>query len=266
MNAQLIAKFDRIGARAKIRDARLDRSGRQNLSIDILHDSHGEYFEISQPKDLRLEAVDVQARDRHLLLVAGERNSPQGEMPAKYLCGHDERHWFVAAVPEQPGVRDVATAKDALMPQQVREMVERVKLARNARYTRRNRAFIRQGEWFLVRDPDVVVDANRILRHEPIRRGAGKPHFCQELFRTGGERVYVRFDHPNGLTYEKYVSLDMKDRRRARWQVMQRDAIVYVRGYVRHSDHATIWLDGWHRVFMNTETQSRAMRNVAFLD
>jgi hypothetical protein len=40
----------------------------------------------------------------------------------------------------------------------------------------------------------------------------------------------------------------------------------YVRGRVRHADYATITLHRWHRVMMNTEGQSKAMRNVAFLD
>jgi len=46
----------------------------------------------------------------------------------------------------------------------------------------------------------------------------------------------------------------------------QRGAGVYVRGRIRHPAHVTITLRGWHRVVMNTEGQSRAMRNVAFLD
>ena len=50
------------------------------------------------------------------------------------------------------------------------------------------------------------------------------------------------------------------------WQVMRRNPGVYARGTVRHSDHATITLPFWHRVNMNTETQSRTMANVAFLD
>ena len=33
-----------------------------------------------------------------------------------------------------------------------------------------------------------------------------------------------------------------------------------------HADHATITLHGWHRVLMNTEGQSKAIKNVAFLD
>ena len=47
---------------------------------------------------------------------------------------------------------------------------------------------------------------------------------------------------------------------------MVRNPSVYVKGRITHADHATVVLDGWHRVEMNTETQSRAMRHVAFLD
>jgi hypothetical protein len=47
---------------------------------------------------------------------------------------------------------------------------------------------------------------------------------------------------------------------------MRRNPGVYVKGRIRHPDHATIFLNGWHRVLMNTERQSKAMKNVAFLD
>jgi len=50
------------------------------------------------------------------------------------------------------------------------------------------------------------------------------------------------------------------------WRVMRRNPGVYARGTVRHSDRDTITLSFWHRVVMNTETQSRTMANVAFLD
>jgi hypothetical protein len=45
-----------------------------------------------------------------------------------------------------------------------------------------------------------------------------------------------------------------------------RDPEVYAKGAVRHPDHATIRLVGWHRVLMNTEQGARAMRHVAFID
>jgi hypothetical protein len=45
-----------------------------------------------------------------------------------------------------------------------------------------------------------------------------------------------------------------------------RDPEVYAKGAVRHSDHATVHLAGWHRVLMNTEQRARAMRHVRFID
>ena len=38
------------------------------------------------------------------------------------------------------------------------------------------------------------------------------------------------------------------------------------RHLVRHPDHETVTLNSWHRVLMNTENRSMAMRFLAFLD
>jgi hypothetical protein len=61
-------------------------------------DVHGSTFAVGfgrgeQP--VELEVVDVKPRDRHLLLL-----TRVGREKSKFLCGHDERHWFVAAIPE----------------------------------------------------------------------------------------------------------------------------------------------------------------------
>ncbi len=51
------------------------------------------------------------------------------------------------------------------------------------------------------------------------------------------------------------------------WQKKRKDnPTVFVRGRVRHPDHKTIVLHGWHQVLMNTVTESMAMRHVAFID
>ena len=47
---------------------------------------------------------------------------------------------------------------------------------------------------------------------------------------------------------------------------MRRNPTVYVRGRVRHRDHRTVELNGWHQVLSNTENLSYAMRNITFLD
>jgi hypothetical protein len=271
----LESKFAAMGARLKVRaiPSRWQQGDRHWLdpvdyAIDIQRDRQGEFFELRLPTHLA-EAVDfcvlnAKPEQQHLLLLARKvTDKPQTD---RFLCGHDERHWFVAAVPGR--VSNVADAMESLKPTGVRVAQVREGLDVRQRNHRRNAAFRRQGEWFFVPAADLVIDPVRVLRNEPIRRGRGKPHLVQELARVGGTKVYVCGEFPNGLTeteYQRYVR-QYPQRARWRWRVMVRDAGVYARGTVRHPDHATITLPFWHRVLMNTETQSRTMANVAFLD
>jgi hypothetical protein len=204
--------------------------------------------------------VDVQPRDRHLLLLArvnGEKS--------KFLCGHDERHWFVAAVPEAArGVSGVATAKAALQPEAVRAVVERTRP--KDPFRRRNAAYVRQGEWFFVPATGIDPPDAAVLRDEPLMRGWGTAHVMQFAYRRGGETVYVSHTHPSGISEARYARLTPEQRRGGGWTRRVRDPEVYAKGTVRHPDHATIHLADWHRVLMNTEQGARAMRHVAFID
>jgi hypothetical protein len=264
----LEAKFARIGARLKHAEG-FDR--RRSITsglvaLDIRNDRRGEYFEVIGRRDAaaEVEVLDVRPADRHLLLLVRE-----GGEKHKFLCGHDERHWFVAAVPESAPVGNVRQAKEALKPAEVQTAQARQGLRAEARDRRKNAAYRRQGEWFFVPAPDLKVDEALVLKDEPITRGnGGKPHWCDFCYRTGGETVYVCRHYPNGIDGTQYRRIleDRPDANGWGWRVMTRNAQVCVRGRVRHADHKTITLHGWHRVLMNTETQSRAMRNVAFLD
>jgi hypothetical protein len=276
MNAKNIeSKFAAMGARLKVREvpSRWRQGDRTwidpaDFAVDIRRDGAGEFFELRVPTHLSdsLDVTVMQAepKQRHLLLaVRKPGDKPQLD---RFLCGHDEREWFVAAVPG--GASSVRQAMDALQPQDVRAALTRNHVSSRKRYARKNRAFRRQGEWFFVPEPSFVVDEELILRNEPLRRGAGKPHLVEDLFRSGGETVHVCDRYPNGVTPGEYRAIWQNNPNAVRWnwRVMQRDAGVYARGTVRHSDHATITLPFWHRVIMNTETQSRTMANVAFLD
>jgi hypothetical protein len=86
--------------------------------------------------------------------------------------------------------------------------------------------------------------------------------------RQGGELVYVSLQHPLGLTEREYRRLlsQRPEMRSLHWIAQRRNPLVFVRGKVRHADHKTIILLGWHQVLMNTETQAAAMRHVAFID
>jgi len=263
---RLSEKFETIGARLKVVDQPSRRFSGRGFSLDVRQDGRGEFFEIFRRTDSNAEpeVLDVQRGDRHLLLLVRD-----GEEKSKFLCGHDERHWFVAGIPEKAPVGTVRQAKDALKPPDVRNAEARVHIKQSARNRRKNAAFVRQGEWFFLPDTEIVVDEKLVLLNEPLRRGnGGKPHWVDCCFRTGGELVYVCGRHPNGVTMAKYRSLIAKNAKAKNWgwMTMRRNPGVYVRGRVRHADHATITLHSWHRVVMNTENESKAMRNVAFLD
>jgi len=193
----------------------------------------------------------------------------QGQFLAKqkFLCGHDERHWFVAAIPESEPVSTVAGAKIALKPEQVRTREEALGVSRKESFRRKNAAFVRQGEWFFIPDPGFKANPLFILRNEPLSRGnGGKPHWAEEAYRSGGETVYVSAKYPTGLSSAEFGRLPETERKNGNFRLMKRDASVHVRGEISHPDHATVQLATWHRVLMNTENRSIAMRFVAFLD
>jgi hypothetical protein len=250
--------FAGIGARVKVAEARVTRAG-----INIREDADGEFFDIKidadNPRDYRV--LDLRPEQRHLLLLS------EGDK-AKFLCGFDERHWFVCAVPGS-SVTNVRTAMEALQPVEVRQSVQRqVKRSKN-RLRRRNEAFVRQGEWFFIPEPGLTVEEALVRRNEPLSRGGGsKSHMCQYAYRANGESVMVCDHHPAGLPMSSYAKI-LRNNPKARnwnWRQMRRNAMLYVRGRVWHPDHKTVVLPCWHRVLMNTENLAPGRSNVTFLD
>lgn len=270
MDVALLTKhFARIGARLKVVEPeprRFTWNQPADVRLDVQTDARGEFFEVRPPAgdDPELEAVDVRPESRHLLLML-RRDTGK----SKFLCGHDERHWFVAGVPEAAAAGTVRAAMDALKPREVHAAQVTAGVRGGKRYRRKNAAYVRQGEWFFLPEPTLAVDPRLVRRDEPLVRGAGsKPHILEHCYRVGGEAVWVCPARPLGLNTAQHRKLLLRDPAAAKWPwtAMRRNPAVYVRGRVRHADHATVHLPGWHRVVMNTEGQSRAMRNVAFLD
>jgi hypothetical protein len=277
MGSDLHWYFSRMGARVKVLEGEalrrrwgMGRLGEEGprIVLDIARDRHGEFFEIRTGPGGRQEIVvlNVQPREKHLLLLSRQFGE-QGQFLAKqkFLCGRDERHWFVAAIPENEPVSTVAGAKIALKPEEVRAREALFGISRNASFRRRNSAFIRQGEWFFV-PTSLQADPLLVLKNEPLSRGnGGKPHWAEQCYRSGGDTVYVSAKYPTGLTVERYNRLPSSERNSG-FNIMKRNAAVYVRGKMSHPDHQTVTLMGWHRVLMNTENRSSAMRFLAFLD
>jgi hypothetical protein len=170
------------------------------IVIDIRRDKASEFFEIRTAPGSRqeIDILNLQPREKHLVLLSRQFDV-QGELSAKqkFLCGREEKHWFVAAIPENEPVNTVIGAKIARKPEEVR---------------------------------------------------------------TREQALGVL-----GISAEEYKRLAERERKLG-FTMMKGDAAVYVRGEVRHPDHETITLNGWHRVLMNTENRSSALRYLAFLD
>jgi hypothetical protein len=257
MNAEHLERaFGKMGARVRV-----NRIDDPLVRVDVKKGKEGTYFDLRVGKEVEVDVLDVQLSNKHLLLL-----THNNEGKSRFLLGRDERDWFVAAIPESYPASSVSQAMEALKPTAVVAAQEKKGVKPKKRNRRKNEAYIRQGEWFMMPTPGLKVDKKLVLKKEPLRRGRGKPHMAEELYRIGGTTVYVNSSHPNGITAKAYAALP-SEARKGPWRMMSRDPEVYVRGKITHSDHKTIDLgEIWHRVYPNRETEARAGRNVAFLD
>jgi hypothetical protein len=244
--------FAAIGARLVVHR----HAGDVDYRFDVVRDRRGEHFDLRGSRLDELVVQHVDKRARHVLVCGIERrglrpvraNLLDGHEAARrvsrFLCGFDERHWFVAGIAEP--VSTVRDAKLSLAPAAIREAVARER----HRDRRHNGVFTRQGEWFFVPTTPPRVAGWTIHRNEPISRGRGKPHWCEELIRHGG--VAVRLYEGREIDDVEFAALIAKNPALP-YRIMTRDAVAYVRGRISHDDHATILLRGWHRVYLNNE-------------
>ena len=173
MNEVLERRFAEMGARVSLGERPWRGAAAHRRAVRMRRASSSRSTSAAAATEVEVEVVDVQPRDRHLLLLVRD-----GGEKSKFLCGHDERHWFVAAMPETArGVTGVTTAKLALQPDAVHDRSSGVRP--KDRLRRRNAAFVRQGEWFFV--PAELwpepLDAH-VLRDEPLPAAAARRTCC----------------------------------------------------------------------------------------
>lgn len=243
--AALVKQFQSIGATLVLTPPR----GSKPYDLNVLQNrKHGEHFTLAlQPDGPDVRVLHADRADRHLVLfIDGDSGAD------RFLCGHDERHWFAAAIAKR--VTTVLDAKRALLPEPLADAPTAIVQRRHSA------AWMRQGEWFFV-PSDRDFSDQPIHQHEPIvRRRGGKPHLCAELVRFGGVPVVLY----KGREYSPAEWDGYLIARRAagdggptgRVERLVKNPEVYVRGPVRHPDHATLNLRGWHRLYGNLEAVS----------
>jgi hypothetical protein len=273
MEAILERQFGYIGARVRLESwvtpppwrrlgRRLvrDESSEPAPNLDIRRGRRGEYFVLTLPDSATSTVLNTDLRRRHLLLLVNH----EGEK-SRYLCGHDERHWFAAAIPEdEPGVVNVETALRALMPPWVRNRLGG--LRGRQLHRRRNPAYVRQGEWFFIPAPELRPARMTVRRRAPLWRGRGKFHMMEFAHERGGTVVYRRRGSDEELTQTELDALPEAVRSDPTWRQFRRGTDLYAMGRITHPDHATVVLHGWHEVFANTEWRAKARQHLRFLD
>lgn len=107
-------KFEKIGAKVSVVFVSDRRPGRWRawqqsvpVRVNIITKKGKEQFELAIGKNLAdkladnldLTVLEVLPKERHLVLLA-KQTDRQGNVVSKdhFLCGHDERHFFVASV------------------------------------------------------------------------------------------------------------------------------------------------------------------------
>lgn len=273
MNKEILEKsFNKMGAKV-IFDVPASRFNNPEFDLDVVTSkkSKESYFRLDVINDSiisQLTVLDIDPKDRHLLLMRKEsiynrKGDPIDYSKWRYLVGHDERDWFVAGVPDDAMVSTVQQAKDALRPLAALNSIKSKGKMKN-RNKRKNKGFLRQGEWFCI-PVDIDLSEEIIHKNEPITRGRAKPHIVSEIVRRGGRTVNVHRLYPEGVDEKEKASL-IKGGVTMGWRTMLVDAKVYGRGFLRHPDHATVKLPGWHEIVPNTESRASQMGTLTFLD
>ena len=217
--------FEAIGA-----DVLIQVAGNA-FEIDVRQDEDREIYQLNYPLagTIRTKALDIKPKLRHLVLDVSAWRRP---INVRYLCGHDERHWFVASLLVNRQTETVRGAMEALKPAVVlRE--QKQKGVKHRRHRRKTTAYVRQGEWFFLPRPMMHVGELATRNRQLVRRG-GKPHLAEWFYRPRG-----------------------------------RDE-TFVRGAVSHPDHETVYLQVWHRVVQNNEAEpspvARSFTRMKYLD
>lgn len=97
--------------------------------LGVQEDRHGERFVIWLQEEESVEVLNRDRSGRHLVVMLRE-----GSRKSRFLCGFDERHWFVAAIPESAtNAVTVAQARAALQPREVRRPAVKLRVKQRLR-------------------------------------------------------------------------------------------------------------------------------------
>lgn len=202
------------------------------IDVRVAGDKKAEAFRIFEGLNVNVNVIDRMPENRHLLLHI---NNPIARTKEKLLIGHDERHLFISGVTSN--TKNLAEAFDKLKPPSVIEAI------------RKGKKVVRQGEWFFIpfdgEPTNIATNIGVVHKKRAIvnnNRRTFNPHIADEIMFLKP----VTVEHPALLHYLRL-----------------NNCVAFVRGKVRHGQHSTVELVGWHKVYQNLEIPQQS---VGYLD
>lgn len=238
MTSDLPARFREAGLALVMEHDPIERWGTRPIEIvqlDIGRRTGFEWFRLfrgSPANEVSVTANDAYVR-QVVLSVREARRKYQARVDGKieelftlgsaqhYLCGIDEKHLFMAQLPRRAS--SISDAHRLLAP------------AIPIQYSRQ--PHVRQGEWFFFEAH--AEDAMELERLDRLGYGSHENTGIAEVGRIR------RLGRP-------HVASEIR--------LLKPGKRIFVRGLVRHPDHATLRLRNWHFVLPNREIANRRTR------
>jgi hypothetical protein len=197
--------------------------------VDVAKQQRAERFRLYVHPDAEIYLREKRPASRHMMLqVRCFPNRADQPEVRNLLLGHDERQLFVV---QRGTVNTLADAFDSLKPPQVR-------WAEN-----RGLKVIRQGDWFFLPLRSTWLD------HDGSPGGV--PADGQPLGGINARSLGITVGNPH-TAEEQRITI------RRWWTGTQTitGITLTVRGKIRHSEHSTVELRGWHQAFQNTASRN----------
>ena len=177
------------------------RRRRADYALDIVADKRGQLFEmqLSAEREAQLEinVLQCERHDRHLLLLV---KTPEAK--DRFLCGHDEREWFVAAVPGGASTRRAGETRPAAG--RVRDAADtRGLTSASARAGTTGPSSARVNGSSCRRRICAWMRSSSCATSQSAAAAESRTS-SPRCFRTGGETLYVCSRFPNGITEAEY--------------------------------------------------------------
>ncbi len=260
---KIIEAFKKIGANAVInllKPGTVSRN-RRGFRISIREDrkKHASCFDLHVWDGTRIYVQDVSPKDHALLLKVNWTKERGRYIHEDFLCGRDDHGWYVTALKGHTA-HSVEEAFESLRPAEIRSALRTENVPRSKWNKHRNKAFLRQGEWFFIPMPPDFKPKGVVRKKEHLGV-RGKPHIADFVCSEG----VVRYRHNrflNLFTREEVAKLEKEGETGFRPVFIVQET--FAKGRVVHPDHRTVILDGWHRVVPNTE--NRLPGSNAFVD